>query len=49
MNTNFTLFKEHARAFKASFYPGVSLTNAHTVVFSTDDYFEVLRMILFVG
>ncbi len=41
-------FDTHAKAFRASFFPGVSLKEAHTVQFETDDYFEVLRAFLFI-
>jgi len=40
-------FKSHVKAFRASFFPGVRLVDAHHVAFSTPDYFEVLRMLLF--
>ncbi len=41
-------FKQHTRAYAASFYPGASQKDAHTIRFETDHYFEVLRMITFV-
>lgn len=41
-------FKEHTRAYAASFYPGASQKDAHTLSFEADQYFEVLRMISFV-
>lgn len=41
-------FKEHANANKASYYPGMKKLNGNTVLFETDNYFEVLRMIGFV-
>lgn len=40
-------FKTHQKAYRASFYPGMTLTSATTVMFKTDTYFEVLRMLLF--
>jgi len=41
-------FKEHTYAHKISFYPGMKKLNSNTVLFETDDYFEVLRMVSFV-
>lgn len=41
-------FKEHTKAYKASFYPGVQTINANTVRFESDEYFDVLRFFLFV-
>lgn len=41
-------YKEHYKAFKASFYPNMKKIDAHTVLFETDNYFEVLRMLLFI-
>ena len=38
---------KHTQAYKASFYPGVSRLNPNTILFETDDYFEVLRMFSF--
>lgn len=40
-------YRNHADAQKASFFPGVSLIEPHTVGFETDDYFEVLRFFCF--
>lgn len=40
-------FKNHVKAFKASFYPGIKQISSTNVVFETDNYFEVLRMLLF--
>jgi D-amino peptidase len=37
-------FREHQKAYRASFYPGVTQTGPHTVSFETGDYFELLRM-----
>jgi D-amino peptidase len=42
------IYKEHAAAHKASFYPGASLKEPHAIAFETDDYFEVLRLLSFV-
>jgi len=41
-------YKKHIDAFKASFYPGMEQVSSTNVAFETDDYFEVLRMLLFV-
>ncbi len=40
-------YKEHVLATRKSFYPGVEKINANTLKFSTDDYFEVLRLFAF--
>jgi len=40
-------FKNHAKAFKTSFYPGVKQISSTNVVFESDNYFEVLRMFSF--
>ena len=40
-------YKKHARAFKASFYPGMKQVSSTSLAFETDNYFEVLRMLLF--
>jgi len=41
-------FRNHTKAFKASFYPGMEQISSTNVVFESDDYFEILRMLLFV-
>ena len=41
-------FKSHIKAFKSSFYPGMKQLSSTSIVFESDDYFEVLRMFLFV-
>lgn len=41
-------FKNHYDAYKASFYPKCKLINTQTISFSTDDYYEFLRMFLFI-
>jgi len=41
-------FKQHIHAYAASFYPGASQKDEHTLRFETDSYFEVLRMVAFV-
>jgi len=40
-------YRNHADAHHASFYPGVSAIDTHTVGFEADDYFEVLRFFSF--
>ena len=39
---------QHYRAYKASFYPGIRQVTANNVMFEADDYFEVLRTLLFI-
>ncbi|MBQ2865999.1 MAG: M55 family metallopeptidase [Clostridia bacterium] len=41
-------FKEHARAVRASYYPGFVQVDSHTVRMETDNLMEVLRSIPFV-
>ena len=41
-------YKNHAKAYQSSFYPGVSLKEPHTILFTSDDYFEVLVLLSFV-
>ena len=41
-------FKDPVSAYKASFYPGMKTGISQAVVFETHDYFEVMRMLLFV-
>lgn len=40
-------FKEHHKARRAGFYPGVITVDPFTVGYETDDYFEVLRFFMF--
>lgn len=40
-------YRNHADAYHAGFFPGVTLKEPHTVQFETDDYFEVLRFFSF--
>jgi D-amino peptidase len=40
-------YKNHASAYRNSFYPGAKLEAPDTIAFETDDYFEVLRLLLF--
>ena len=42
------IYKDHAMATKASFFPGVVSNRPHTIRFESDDYFEVLRLFAFV-
>lgn len=41
-------FKNHKDAYKASFYPNAKLINSQTITFKTNDYYEFLRMFLFI-
>ncbi|OJV63971.1 MAG: hypothetical protein BGO41_06875 [Clostridiales bacterium 38-18] len=41
-------FKEHIDAKRRSYYPGMIQLDANTIQYSSDDYFDVLRMIAFV-
>lgn len=41
-------FKDHALAYRASFFPGVKLLDCHTIGFETEDYYEVLRTYFFI-
>lgn len=41
-------FRQHYRAYKASFYPGVKLINSQVITFETNDYYEFLRMFFFI-
>lgn len=41
-------FKEHTYANKMSYYPGMKKLNSNTLLFETNDYFEILRMVRFV-
>ncbi len=41
-------YSSHVKAYKASFYPGMEKISPNKVLFKTKDFFEVLRMILFV-
>jgi D-amino peptidase len=40
-------FSEHRRAIKAGFYPGAKPSGPKTIHFETNNYFDVLRMFLF--
>ncbi len=41
------VFKDHAAAYARGHYPGAEQIDAHTVAFAHDDYFEILRALLF--
>lgn len=41
-------FKDHYKAYKASFYPNIKKLDSQTVLFNTDDYYEVLRLLFFI-
>ena len=41
-------FQNHTKAYKSSFYPGIKRKSSTNLLFETDDYFEVLRMFIFV-
>ncbi|SHJ18331.1 M55 family metallopeptidase [Lutispora thermophila] len=41
-------FKDHMQANKMSFYPGMKKLDNNRLLYETDDYFEVLRMVNFV-
>lgn len=36
-------YKVHRDAYKHSFYPGARQNSYKSVIFKTDDYFEILR------
>lgn len=40
-------FRDHADAYIASFFPGVTTVDPHTVSFESDGYFELLRLLMF--
>jgi D-amino peptidase len=41
-------YKDHPQAYRASFFPGAELRDPQTIQFTTDNYFEVLRLLTFV-
>jgi D-amino peptidase len=41
-------YRDHWKAYQSGFFPGARQTDATTVVFETDSYFEVMRFLLFV-
>ncbi|MGL5715537.1 MAG: M55 family metallopeptidase [Paraclostridium sp.] len=40
-------FKNHFKAYRASFYPGAFLIGSTRILFETNDYMEVLKLLLF--
>ena len=42
-------FRDHIRAYRASFYPGITRLANKTIQFEHKDYFEVLRTLMFIG
>ncbi|UCF62217.1 MAG: M55 family metallopeptidase, partial [Anaerolineaceae bacterium] len=40
-------FRDHAKAYRLSFFPGATLVEPHTIEFKADDYFEILRLLAF--
>ena len=40
-------FRDYKKAYRASFYPGVKLLGPHIVRFESDNYYDVLRMLMF--
>lgn len=40
-------YKEHSDAYARSYYPGAELTAPHTLRFTSENYFELLRALLF--
>ena len=40
-------YREHAKAYRASFYPGVIKMGAKVVRYEADDYMDVLRFVMF--
>ncbi len=41
-------YKDHAKAYASSFYPGARLSDDYTVQFESGDYFDVLRLLTFI-
>ena len=41
------IYRDHARAYRNSFYPGAMFKPHNTVEFVTDDFYEVLRILQF--
>jgi len=41
-------FKEHQNAFRSSFYPGIKLISDNLIQYETNNYFDVLTMLIFV-
>ena len=50
MPAKFTIelaYRDFKRAYKASFYPGVKQIDPHAVRYESDNYYDVLRMLMF--
>lgn len=41
-------YKDPKKAYRAAYYPGARQADSHTICFDTSEYFDVLRMLLFV-
>jgi D-amino peptidase len=41
-------YKDHAKAYGMSFFPGAHAVDDHTILFEADDYFDVLRFFMFI-
>ena len=41
-------YKHHGDAYKNSFYPGATQNSPKSILFKTDDYFEIMRVTSFV-
>lgn len=41
-------YRDHPKAYRASFYPGATLASSCTVAFASSDFLDVLRFLLFV-
>lgn len=51
MPHHFTLeigYKQHHKAYRASFYPGVKLLSPNVIRFESKNYFDIMRLLLFV-
>ena len=42
-------YVNHTQAYKAAFYPGIQKISERSLLFETNDYFEVLRMLSFIA
>ena len=42
-------YREHVQAYRASFFPGVRALSSNSISFETNDYFEVLKMLLYLN
>ncbi|MBT4290427.1 MAG: amino acid amidase [Deltaproteobacteria bacterium] len=42
-------FKDHKVAYRSGFYPGVTHKDSYTILFETENYFDVLRLLRFIG